>query len=59
MTIKPVEATGHGQAMRADEAGTQRPLRVALLGPYASRNLGDTATQMAVIVNLRCAESGG
>lgn len=28
-------------------------LRVGLLGPYASRNLGDTAIQMAVIRNLR------
>lgn len=27
--------------------------RVALFGPYVSRNLGDTATQMAVIQNLR------
>ena len=29
------------------------PLRVGLLGPYFSRNLGDTAIQMAVIENLR------
>lgn len=29
------------------------PRRVALFGPYVSRNLGDTATQMAVIQNLR------
>lgn len=27
--------------------------RVALFGPYASRNLGDTATQMSVMQNLR------
>ena len=27
--------------------------RVGLFGPYVSRNLGDTATQMAVIQNLR------
>lgn len=32
--------------------------RVALFGPYASRNLGDTATQMSVMQNLRrrCSE---
>ena len=29
------------------------PRRVALFGPYVSRNLGDTATQLAVIQNLR------
>jgi polysaccharide pyruvyl transferase WcaK-like protein len=30
-----------------------RRIRVGLLGPYHSRNLGDTAIQMAVITNLR------
>ena len=29
------------------------PRRVGLFGPYVSRNLGDTATQLAVIQNLR------
>ncbi len=29
------------------------PRRVGLFGPYVSRNLGDTATQMAVIQNLQ------
>lgn len=35
---------------------SRRHRRVALLGPYASRNLGDTATQMSVMQNLgrRC-----
>lgn len=28
-------------------------VRIGLFGPYSSRNLGDTATQMAVIDNLR------
>lgn len=30
-----------------------KPKRIALFGPYASRNLGDTATQLAVMQNLR------
>lgn len=30
-----------------------KPSRVGLLGPYSSRNLGDTAIQMAVMENLR------
>ncbi len=35
-------------------AGTSRHnRRVALFGPYVSRNLGDTATQMSVMQNLR------
>lgn len=42
--------------MAAPQTGVTRndgPLRVGLLGPYSSRNLGDTAIQMAVIENLR------
>ncbi len=33
-------------------AAPHRAPRIALFGPYSSRNLGDTATQMAVMQNL-------
>lgn len=40
-------------ALETDATRSDGPLRVGLLGPYFSRNLGDTAIQMAVIENLR------
>lgn len=36
----------------ADRNVDFEPFRIALFGPYSSRNLGDTATQMAAIQNL-------
>lgn len=39
--------------VRTRRLETAAPRRVGLLGPYASRNLGDAAIQMAVIAELR------
>src|SRR5262245_54197120 len=40
-------------AVTGNRRATVSSPRIGLLGPYASRNLGDTAIQSAVMVNLR------
>lgn len=57
MTYAPRVERGDDESFVGRPAAAKRPVggkrRVALLGPYSSRNLGDTATQMAAIHNIR------
>lgn len=53
MTAEQIRSSSPASTAGADGRSTAHVRRIALLGPYASRNLGDTATQMAVGANLR------